>query len=53
MQGGTVDAEGDHRIAMSMAVAGIAARGPVAINGWESVATSYPGFEEVIRRCAS
>ena len=53
LAGGSVDAHGDHRIAMSMAVAATAAAGPVAIEGWESVPTSYPNFAEDFRRCAS
>lgn len=53
LAGGDVDAAGDHRIAMSMAVAGMAAASPVAIQGWESVSTSYPRFEEDYERCAS
>jgi 3-phosphoshikimate 1-carboxyvinyltransferase len=48
-----VDAHGDHRIAMAMAVAALAAPGVTSITGWESVETSYPGFEEELRRCAS
>ncbi|MCU1461559.1 MAG: 3-phosphoshikimate 1-carboxyvinyltransferase [Acidimicrobiales bacterium] len=51
--GGVVDSRGDHRIAMAAAVAGLVADGGVTIEGWESVATSYPGFEEDLRRCAS
>jgi 3-phosphoshikimate 1-carboxyvinyltransferase len=51
--GGTVDARGDHRIAMSLAVAAMAAEAPIVIKGWESVATSYPGFEKDYQRCAS
>ena len=34
----------DHRIAMSMAVAGLAARAPVTIDDIAPVATSYPAF---------
>ncbi|MBY8828010.1 3-phosphoshikimate 1-carboxyvinyltransferase [Hephaestia mangrovi] len=34
----------DHRIAMSLAVAGLAARDPVTIDDVAPVATSYPGF---------
>jgi 3-phosphoshikimate 1-carboxyvinyltransferase len=49
--GGRVDSAGDHRVAMAMAVAALAARGPVRIDGWEAVATSYPAFEEDLRRC--
>lgn len=43
---GRVDSLGDHRIAMSAAVAGSAAsgRGATEIDGWSCVATSYPGF---------
>ena len=43
---GQVDAAGDHRIAMSAAVAAMAmpAGAEVEINGWEAVATSYPRF---------
>jgi 3-phosphoshikimate 1-carboxyvinyltransferase len=43
---GVVDAEGDHRIAMAAAVAGLAAgAGTTVVTGWEAVATSYPGFD--------
>ena len=43
---GQVNAAGDHRIAMSAAVAAMAmpAGAEVAISGWEAVATSYPRF---------
>ena len=34
----------DHRIAMSMAVAGLAARAPVEIDDASPIATSHPGF---------
>jgi len=51
--GGAIDSRGDHRLAMAAAVAGLAADGGVTIDGWESVATSYPRFEEDLRRCAS
>ena len=42
--GGTVDACGDHRIAMSAAVAGGICRGAVTICGSECVQKSYPDF---------
>lgn len=38
----------DHRIAMSMAVAGLAARGPVTIDDVAPVATSYPAFFDTL-----
>jgi 3-phosphoshikimate 1-carboxyvinyltransferase len=46
LQGGHVDAGGDHRMAMALAVAGLASDGETVVEGWESVATSYPGFED-------
>lgn len=42
--GGTIDPHGDHRLAMSLAVAGLAASGPVQINGAEIMRESFPGF---------
>ncbi|HEX6391818.1 MAG TPA: 3-phosphoshikimate 1-carboxyvinyltransferase [Acidimicrobiales bacterium] len=52
LAGGAVDAAGDHRIAMAMAVAGMASASRVSIEGWDSVMTSYPDFEQDQRRCA-
>lgn len=40
----TVDAHGDHRIAMAAAIAALGAAGPVSITGAEAVSKSYPGF---------
>jgi 3-phosphoshikimate 1-carboxyvinyltransferase len=51
--GGRVDSAGDHRVAMAMAIAGLDATGPTVVAGWDAVATSYPGFEEDLRRCVS
>lgn len=42
--GGRVDARGDHRIAMSFAVASLGAGGPIEIDNTAEVATSFPGF---------
>ncbi|MCA1747988.1 MAG: 3-phosphoshikimate 1-carboxyvinyltransferase [Sphingomonadales bacterium] len=39
-----LDAAGDHRIAMSLAIAGLASRGGVTIDDMRPVATSYPAF---------
>ena len=44
--GGRVDAEGDHRIAMSLAVLGLVARAPVEIENAEWIRTSYPAFDQ-------
>jgi 3-phosphoshikimate 1-carboxyvinyltransferase len=42
------DAMGDHRMAMSAAVAALVADGPVAIVGAEAADVSYPGFFKVL-----
>jgi 3-phosphoshikimate 1-carboxyvinyltransferase len=42
--GGTIASKLDHRIAMSMVVAGLAARAPVTVDDVAPVATSYPNF---------
>jgi 3-phosphoshikimate 1-carboxyvinyltransferase len=44
LRGGTVDSDGDHRIAMAAAVAALVADSPVTVTGFASVATSYPAF---------
>lgn len=48
---GTVESHGDHRIAMSFAVAGLIANGPVRINDCDNVATSFPGFLALANGC--
>lgn len=45
---GVVDSAGDHRVAMAFAVAGLRG-GPVAVEGFEAVATSWPGFADAVR----
>jgi 3-phosphoshikimate 1-carboxyvinyltransferase len=44
LDGGRIDAHGDHRIAMLGAVAGIASREGVEVEGFEAAGVSYPGF---------
>ncbi len=46
LSGGEVHCVNDHRIAMALAAAALAARGTVAIDGAECVAKSYPRFFE-------
>lgn len=48
-QGGVVDSSGDHRIAMSFAILGQRASGPVKIPGSDNVETSFPGFAALMR----
>lgn len=44
LQGGKVESHGDHRIAMSFAMAGLRATGPIEIADCANVNTSFPGF---------
>ncbi|MDX1755655.1 MAG: bifunctional prephenate dehydrogenase/3-phosphoshikimate 1-carboxyvinyltransferase [Marinobacter sp.] len=48
--GGKVDSHGDHRIAMSFAVASLRATGPIEVTDCANVATSFPGFVELARQ---
>ena len=52
LSGATVDALGDHRLAMAFAIAATGAKGPTTITGASSVAVSYPGFFEELGRLA-
>jgi 3-phosphoshikimate 1-carboxyvinyltransferase len=49
LRGGTIDAEGDHRMAMLGAVAGLASADGVEVLGMEAANVSYPGFERDLR----
>jgi 3-phosphoshikimate 1-carboxyvinyltransferase len=51
LHGGRIDSHGDHRIAMSFAVAGLVASGAVEIGDCANVATSFPGFMELANGC--
>jgi 3-phosphoshikimate 1-carboxyvinyltransferase len=46
LRGGTLDARGDHRLAMMGAVAGLASREGVEVLGMEVASVSYPSFVE-------
>lgn len=48
--GGRVASHGDHRVAMSFAVAGLVADSNVLVDGWSCVDTSFPGFLDVLGR---
>ena len=47
INGGRVDSRGDHRIAMSFAMAALRADGVVEIDDCANVNTSFPGFVEL------
>jgi 3-phosphoshikimate 1-carboxyvinyltransferase len=51
LQGGQVDSHGDHRIAMSLAVAGQRSEGSIRIGDCANVDTSFPGFVELAHGC--
>ncbi|MBI3330529.1 MAG: 3-phosphoshikimate 1-carboxyvinyltransferase, partial [Candidatus Omnitrophica bacterium] len=52
LSGAVVDSAGDHRTAMSLAVAGLVAEGATTVRGAECVAKSFPEFVDVLRRAA-
>src|SRR3989440_9169036 len=49
LRGATVASNGDHRIAMALAIAGLAATGPTRIEDADCVAVSYPNFFAELR----
>jgi 3-phosphoshikimate 1-carboxyvinyltransferase len=48
LHGGTVDSFGDHRIAMSMLIGGLAAKDCLTVNDVECIGTSFPDFTDLI-----
>lgn len=53
LDGCTVESFGDHRIAMSMLVAGLVAPGGVTVRDVECIGTSFPSFTQLLERiCA-
>ncbi|MFB6118591.1 3-phosphoshikimate 1-carboxyvinyltransferase [Halosegnis sp.] len=49
LTGGTVSGHADHRIIMSLAVAGLVADDPVTVEGADHVDVSFPGFFDTLR----
>jgi len=52
LTGARCASDGDHRIAMSLAVAGLVADGETSVEGAEWIATSFPGFEKLLQSVA-
>lgn len=50
LTGNTLDSFGDHRLAMTAAVAGLIARGETTINGWQWADVSFPGFYDTLKK---
>ena len=51
--GAQVNSHGDHRLAMSLAIASLVAEGETTIEGAECIVDSFPGFEEILRAISS
>lgn len=49
LHGTRVNSHGDHRIAMSFAIAALRASGPMTIDGAATIATSFPSFASLAR----
>jgi len=49
ISGGCIDGHGDHRIVMAFAAAALAAQAPIAIDGAECAAVTYPGFLDLLQ----
>ena len=50
LQGGEIDSHGDHRIAMSFAMAALRAGSPITVRDCKNVDTSFPGFAQLAAR---
>jgi 3-phosphoshikimate 1-carboxyvinyltransferase len=48
--GGQAHSHGDHRLAMALALAGLASQAPVQVGGAEMLAESFPAFAEVLAK---
>ncbi|MGI5854338.1 MAG: 3-phosphoshikimate 1-carboxyvinyltransferase [Bacillota bacterium] len=50
LTGAVVSSHDDHRVAMSLAVAGLFAKGKTVVNDAQCVSVSFPGFFEIMNR---
>ncbi len=50
LSGAVVNARGDHRLAMSLAVAGLIADGETIIEGWDSINDSFPEYPRILKQ---
>jgi len=49
LKGASVSGRGDHRLAMSLAVAGLVAEGETVVEGWRVIEDSFPGFPDLLK----
>jgi len=52
LDGAACESHGDHRVAMSVAIAGLSARGETRVRDASWIDTSFPGFERLLRQAA-
>ncbi|HVM31937.1 MAG TPA: 3-phosphoshikimate 1-carboxyvinyltransferase [bacterium] len=52
LSGARLSSGGDHRVAMSLAVAALIAKGPTTILDTENINTSFPNFEKLLKSVA-
>lgn len=50
LNGASIEAHMDHRIAMTAAIASLVSEGETIVNGWEWVDTSFPNFYELLKK---
>ncbi|MEW6606026.1 MAG: 3-phosphoshikimate 1-carboxyvinyltransferase [bacterium] len=50
LTGAEVESYGDHRTAMSLAIAGLVAHGKTKINNIDCIQTSFPEFEQILKQ---
>jgi 3-phosphoshikimate 1-carboxyvinyltransferase len=50
LRSAVVDSHGDHRLAMSLAIAGLIAQGTVTVKNVECIGDSFPGFTQCMRQ---
>ncbi|MFQ5455427.1 MAG: 3-phosphoshikimate 1-carboxyvinyltransferase [Nitrospirota bacterium] len=49
LKGAVVSSNGDHRVAMAMTIAGMAAEGETCVEGIRCIDTSFPSFIDILR----
>lgn len=53
LQGATVDGHDDHRVAMSLVVAGLCAQGETIVENADCIDDSFPGFIEILQEMSA
>ncbi len=52
LKGCRISSGGDHRVAMSLAVAALVSQGPTTVLDTENINTSFPGFENLLQKAS-